>query len=283
MDIHKEGGPIRPEDYVEPDCPISGKPLGTKQKKKRIPQQRVSQRLDELMAEKDYRGAERMLDYWLNEARTLGDDQGIFMVHNEQMGFYRKRGLKDKAYKAVEDGKAMLGELGYTDSVSGATFYTNAATVYTAFGEPEKGIGQFEKARDIYEANMRGNEFKLAGLYNNMATALVDMGRFDESDVLFMQAAELLSECPSSELESAVTYLNMLDRQIAQRGREGMTREEIDFYLDTARKFLDGSDVPRDGYYSFMADKCLGIYRALGWSDYADELAERIEEIDERA
>ena len=282
MDTYRDGGPIRPEDYVEPDCPISGKPLGTKQKKKRIPQQRVSQRLDELMAEKDYQGAERMLDYWLTEARTLGDEQGAFHVHNEQMGFYRKRGLKDKAYKAVRDGMSMLDELGYRDTASGATFYTNAATVYTAFGEPEKGIELFEKAREIYEANVQGNEFKLAGLYNNMATSLVDMGRFDECDVLFMQAAELLSGCPSSELESAVTYLNMLDRQFAQRGEE-VGREEIDFYLETARKYLDSEEVPRDGYYSFMADKCLGIYRALGWNDYADELAERIRDIDERA
>lgn len=283
MEKERNTGTISPEDYVEPDCPISGKPLGTKQKKKRIPQQRVSQRLDELIAQKDYEGAERMLDYWLTEARTLGDEQGEFMVHNEQMGFYRKRGLKDKAYKAVADGEAMLDELGYADSVSGATFYTNAATVYTAFGEPEKGISRFERAKDIYEANTRGNEFKLAGLYNNMATALVDMGRYEEADVLFMQAVELLSGCPSSELETAVTYLNMLDRQIAQRGAAGVEKEETDFYLETARKYLDSKEVIRDGYYSFMADKCLGIYRALGWNSYADELAERISEIDERA
>ena len=283
MEKERNTGTRSPEDYVEPNCPISGKPLGTKQKKKRIPQQRVSQRLDELMARKDYDGAERMLDYWLAEARTLSDEQGEFMVHNEQMGFYRKRGLKDKAYKAIADGESMLDELGYSDSVSGATFYTNAATVYTAFGEAEKGLSRFEKAKDIYESNITGNEFKLAGLYNNMATALVDMGNYRDADVLFMQAVETLKDCEASELETAVTYLNMLDRQIAERGAGGVGKEEIDFYLETARDYLDADTVKRDGYYSFMADKCVEIYRTLGWEDYADELSERIRMIDERA
>ena len=146
---------IGPEDYVEPDCPISGRPVGVKQKKKRIPQQRVSRRLDELMAEKDYEGAERMLDYWHAEAAALDDEQGLFHVYNERMGFYRKRGDRQKAYRAAEDARALLPLLEYEDTVSGATFYTNAATVYTAFEDYEKSIPLFEEAKRIYEAKYR--------------------------------------------------------------------------------------------------------------------------------
>ncbi len=40
---------LKPEDYLEPECVICDKPVGTKQKIQRIPQGRISQRLDELM------------------------------------------------------------------------------------------------------------------------------------------------------------------------------------------------------------------------------------------
>ena len=44
---------LKPEDYIEPECVICDKPIGTNQKIQRIPQQRISQKLDELMEQLD--------------------------------------------------------------------------------------------------------------------------------------------------------------------------------------------------------------------------------------
>ena len=282
MDMTEDRKDLELMDYMEPECVICDKPVGFRQKKQMIPQQRISQKLDELMGRKEYQQAENLLKYWLEEARVSLDDQGTFMLYNEMMGYYRKVSNKEKAYEAVDNAISMLDELGYRDSVSGATCYTNAATVYTAFNEPEKSIELFEKARAIYENNREHNEYKLASSYNNMATALVALGRFSEADELYHKALDVVSKCENGELEMAMTYLNMLDALISEKGIESID-DEAAVLLSEAKDCLDSRDLPRDSYYSFVCDKCVGIYRYFGWFRYARELEERIAEIDERA
>ena len=267
---------LKPEDYLEPECVVCGKPAGTKQPQERIPQQRISQHVDELMGRKDFDGAERTLKYWLAEAEATGDEQGRFFVYNEMIGVYRKIGKKAEGYKAVEDAVGMLEELGYSNTVSGATCYTNAATVYTSFNEAEKGIEMFMKARE-------NNEFKLAGLYNNLATALLSLGSFDEASYYFFKAIETLQVCENAELEMAETYLNLLDVYISQNQTVSKDDTLVDYYLTTARSYLNSENPERDTYYSYVLDKCVDIYEYFGWKDYAEELRERIREIDERA
>ena len=275
--------PLNPEDYIEPECVICGKPGNVKQPSEHIPQQRVSQRVDELMGKKDYEGTERTLKYWLAEAEACGDEQGRFFLYNEMMGFYRKTGKKEEGYKVIEEAVSMLEELGYENSISGATCYTNAATVYTTFNEAEKGINMFLKAKDIYEANAEGNEFYLAGLYNNMATALSSLGNYDDATVYFFKAIETLTGVENSELELGQTYLNLLDVHISQHPYVDKDDALVRYYLDTARSYLDKETLERDSYYSYVCDKCVDIYDYFDDKEYADELRERIREIDERA
>ncbi len=274
---------LKPEDYLEPECVLCGKPQGFKQPQQHIPQQRISQHVDELMGKKDFEGAQRTLKYWLAEAEATGDQQGEFFVYNEMMGVYRKIGKKAEGYKAIEDALGMLDELGYRDTVSGATCYTNAATVYTQFNEAEKGIEMFMKAKDIYEAHSENNEFKLAGLYNNLATGLLSLEKYDDAQYYFFKAIETLQKCEKAELEMAETYLNLLDVYISQNQTVSSDDALVDYYLSTARTYLDSDEPEKDSYYSYVLDKCVDIYDYFGWKDYAEELRERIREIDERA
>ena len=46
---------------------------------------------------------------------------------------------------------ALLDELGYEDTVSGATCFINSATVFKAFGRAGDALPLFEKARKVYE------------------------------------------------------------------------------------------------------------------------------------
>ncbi|MBQ3384647.1 MAG: tetratricopeptide repeat protein [Erysipelotrichaceae bacterium] len=274
---------LKPEDYVEPECVICDKPIGTNQKIQRIPQQRISQKLDELMGQEEYGNAERMLKYWISEARACGDKQGEFMVYNEMMGFYRKLSNKEKAYEAVNQALGMLDTLEYADTVSGATCYTNAATVYTAFSDVEKSLDLFQKARIIYEDNQTNNEFKLAGLYNNMAIALVSLNRFSEADKLYHDALRLLDSCPQGELEKAITYLNMVDAMLKEKGINEETENLAVPLMYNAQLCLDSEELPRNSYYAFVADKCYPIFEYFQWYDYAEELKKRIRGINERA
>ena len=274
---------LKPEDYLEPECVLCEKPIGFKQNRQMIPQKRISAKLDDLMAHQEYRQAEDLLQYWQGEARLNGDRQGEFMLCNEMMGFYRKIGEKEKSYQAVEKALVMLDELGYRNSVSGAIAYTNIATVYVNFEEAEKALPYFEKARDIYQLNASGTEFKIASLHNNMATALVSLERYDEAEKLFLQAIDILNDYGHQQLEVAITYLNILDLKIAQAGVDNFDDNVAQPYLEKARDNLDSSDLERDSYYAFVADKCVSIYEFFGWFRYANQLKERIREINERS
>ena len=86
-----------------------------------------------------------------------------------------------------------------------------------------------------------------------------------------------------SELEQAMIFLNRIDIILAEQGESGLEDERIDLWLHAAAELLDSESLPRDPYYSFMADKCVGIYDYFGWFRYAETLRERIREIDERA
>ena len=274
--------PLRPEEYVEPNCVLCDPALGRKAPVERIPQQRISARLDELMGKKEFGEAEAMLKNWVNEAEAYNDRQGLFFVLNEMMGYYRKVGKKAEGYAAVERALGMLTELGYTDTVSGATALTNAATVYTSFEDYESALPLFRRAKEIYEANAQDNEYKLAGLYNNMATSLTALGEYEEADALYEKALALLEKVEKSELEMAMIWLNRLDILLSREG-DSLDEKKADPCLEMAKKYLDSEKVERNSYYSFMADKCVGVYDYFGWFLYAQELRERIREIDERA
>ena len=273
---------LKPEDYLEPECVICDKPVGTKQKIQRIPQARISRRLDELMGQKEYGQAENLLKYWVAEAKANGDVQGEFMVYNEMMGYYRKMGLKKEGYEAINKALELLPGLEYEQTVSGATCYTNAATVYTAFNEPDKALHLFRKAEQIYLDNIKNNEFKYASLCNNMALALVQLKNYAEADKYYRRSLEVLEQCPSSELEKAMAWLNIADAVIAQKGVNEESENEIVEYLYNAQLCLDDETVERDSYYAFVRDKCYPIYEYFQWYSYADELKERIREINER-
>ncbi len=270
-------------DYMEPNCPLNEKPVGYERKTERIPQQRISFKLDELMGKKDFSGAERLLKYWLDEALNSGDDQGAFMVLNEMMGYYRKVNKKNEAYDVVDKAIGMLESLGYLNSISGATCYTNAATVYTHFNEFEKSIELFEKAQTIYEQNSKNNEYKLASLYNNMAIGLAGMKKFDQAQQYYDKALQVVKTVENSELEQAMTYLNMLDCLVSEKGNTLEIEEQANEYLSKAQEMLDSPIVERNSYYSYVCDKCVNIFDYFGWFRYAKQLRERIKEIDERA
>ena len=270
--------PIQKEDYLEPECLLCGEPFGQEPRLKSVPMDRVRQKLDELEGRRDFAGAERHLKYWLEEARLGRDLRGEFSVRNEQMGFYRKQGSKEDAFAAAEAALALIAPLGIENSIAAATCYVNSATVYDAFGEPERSLPLFEKARVIYERELAPDDPLLGGLYNNMGLALAAVGRYGEARTLYAQALKIMSTAPHGALEQAVTYLNLADTAYAEHGDEAGEAEITDC-LNRAAALLDSPGLEHDAYYAFVCDKCASGFDFYGWFAYAAELKERVERI----
>jgi len=236
-----------------------------------IPQQRVLDRMDEYMSRRDYAGAERHLLFWLAEAKQGGDLRGELLVRNELVGHYRKTGERDKAFESADAALALLDRLDFGETISAGTTYVNVATAIGAFGEHERALSLFEKARALYEGSAHTRPQLLGGLYNNMALTCAALGRWDDALSLYDLAMKRMAEAPNGALEQAITCLNMANLVEARDGME-QGEGEIFSLLDRAAELLDTPALPRDGYYAFVCEKCAPTFDYYGWFAEAEKL-----------
>lgn len=275
-------GPLRPEEYLEPDCPLCGNPHESLHPVRPVPQQRILNKLDDYMSRRDYDGAERHLLYWLKEAEQGRDLRGQLLVCNELIGHYRKTGSRENAFRYAELALSLLEDMDFEGSISAGTTYVNAATAYSAFGENQRALELFERAKTLYESTPHTQAHLLGGLYNNMALVLQTLGRFPEAFELYNKAMKTMETVPGGVLEQAITCLNMADAVAAQLGQEeGEVR--IFELLDRADELLHDKSAPHNGYYAFVCEKCSPTFSYYGYFAVAEELQREAKEIYERA
>lgn len=257
----------------EEKCCCCKEPLGT------IPILRIIEKLDACFARNDMDEAGRLLDYWEKEARALNDNRGLSEILSEQIGYFRKVGNKQRGLEAVDSALALLACEDTADSVSNATIYLNCATTMKAFGKAQEAMPYYLRAKDTFEKLLPQNDFRLAGLYNNMATALADLQKFDEARECYNKAITVLKG-KSVYGELAVTYVNLAHLTYDEaEAKQTACDDEVDGLLDSAWQCLDNPDAPRDGNYAFICSKCAPSFGFFGFFMQKQELEKRAQEI----
>lgn len=234
--------------------------------------------VDSFLHKNDYDGAEKQLLNFLTDAVENKDFSTEILLRNELMGLYRKLGKGQKAVEMVESVITLIEEKELESNIGSATTFLNSATVYKAFGSPEKSIILFEKAKKIYEEKLSVDDERLGGLYNNMALTLVDLKRFSEAKEFNLKAIEIMKNKP---LEIAITYLNMATASETELGLLE-ANEEITELLKKAKTLLENYQ-NRDGYYAFVCEKCASVFGYYGDFLYDEELQSRARRIYEGA
>ena len=237
---------------------------------------RIIGKLDSLLDRNDSEGAEKLLNYWLSEARTLEDFRSELSLRNEAMGLARKLGKKEKALENGERACGLVSMLGMENTVTGGTTYLNFATVLKAFGMAGQALTFYGKAEEIYLAALEEGDGRFGGLYNNLALALADCGMYLEAEEYFKKALSVMETVEGGEPERAVTLLNMADNEVMSCGRK-VNRTALN-YVAEARKLLE-SVGQRNGNYAFVCEKCAPVFEYYGLGGYAAELRARAEEI----
>lgn len=234
---------------------------------------RVLERLDSYLASKEYGKAEDHLKYWLSDAEGTGDKYAYLTIVNELMGFYRRGGNEDEALRY-----AALGVERYASDgdISGTVFYAttclNAATVFNAFGMPEKALDLYRKCLSVYSEKLEPDDLKFAGLYNNMGLAEAASGNVPGARELFEKAVALQEPYGNSTaLDRAVTLLNICDICDSD--------DEIDPLIEKAYALINDPEVPRDAYYAFVCEKCAPVFGGYGYFIYKNKLTEETEKI----
>lgn len=272
---------LRPEDYTDPACPFCTDQYSKEPPVKSIPTGRVLEKLDEYFSHNDYAGAERHLLYWRGEAELGRDRRGAFLIASELMGLYRKTARPDEAKREAEKALALTKELGIESETSGGTAALNAATVYAAAGEYERSLTLFLQARAVLEKAAAEQKGLLAGLYNNMALTWVALDRFDEAEALYRKALDLVAGVKGGQADAAVTWLNLADLYTARDGAEAAEKRVAEC-IDRAAALLDSPELPRDGYYAFVCEKCAPTFGYYGYFLLENDYRERAKSIYER-
>lgn len=253
------------EDYIEPRCPFT-KPDDIES----IPVRRVLEKLDEYMSNGDFSSAEKHLNYWISEAEYQRDYRGKLTVLNEQIGLYRKNMQKEKGLSCVEEALSLARTLHMDDNIVMGTTLINAATAYRAFDMPAEALPLYQEAKKIYESLLDPEDFRMGGLYNNMALTEEALGLYDEAETHFFQALSIMTDADGSELEAAITYCNLADLTYISY-QDPLRAQLISDYLNKAKALLLSESVPHNGYFRYVCEKC-----APAFAFFNDEATYRI-------
>ena len=231
--------------------------------------------LDRLLGKNMANEARELLEEGLSEAEADGDREAMLTVLNEMSGFYRINGDKVKGIDAAERALLLLKDLRLTESVTGATTLLNSATTFKAFGMAAKSLPYYREAERIYERFLQKGDYRFAGLYNNMAMALMDEGFYEDSEICFKKALSVLDGLSGAFAEKAMTYVNMAMLKDAA----GMGEMEITACLMRAMDLFNDERAERNAYYAFCCRKSAPTFGYYGFFEAKAELTERDDRI----
>ena len=259
---------------IDEKCCCVKEPIGT------IPIGRIIDKLDSLFAHNQMYEVGEVLRYWEKEARALYDSKGLLEILSEEIGYYRKVGDKDRGLAAVNEALSLLSCNVNESSVNNATIYLNCATTMKAFGKAEEALPYYDKAKEAYERLLSPGDYRLAGLYNNYATALKDLERYDEAREYFKEAIGLLQAKEGVYGEVAVSYVNLAHLEYDAAYAKGEDADDkVDECLDKAWECLNDENIAHDGNYAYICEKCAPAYGFFGYFMQKAELEKRANEI----
>ena len=210
---------------------------------------------------------------WRGEAQAIGDREGELGILSELMGHYRMLGDRERGLAAVRDGFTLLGKLGIAGSVSAGTILVNGATALQAFGEIDESLNYYKEAFRCYGAYLDPNDWRFAGLLNNMAAAYAAKHDLKYAEAYYRKALDVLKAC-GNLMDAAVTHVNLAQMYAA----EDRNDPRISVELELAVACFDDPAAVHDGYYAHTCRKCASAFGPLGFPEVEEELNWRADE-----
>lgn len=228
-------------------------------------------RLDKLFYKKDFAGAEAFLLDSAKQFASVNDYEQELICYNELSGIYRKQNLKDKALWAVSCAMELIQAHPYPYNLLGDV-YTSLATAYMHFASYDNAMELFDKAKVCYEYYYKKPTLQMATLLNNMGLCYMAIAKLDIAVRYFKQSVIILETLSGYPLELAMSYISLA---------EAMGDAECDELYTKAFKCFDSPLLKRDGYYAFVAEKCLPSFERNGYFRAKLTLEKRIASINE--
>ena len=165
--------------------------------------------LDSYFANQEIDKVDPFLVSSLAQAKEEEDYGAYISICNEMIGFYRSISAFEKAYVAAEDVLLLMEELQMENTEHFATTLLNAATAYRAAGDYEIALRYYRQALQIYNGILPPQDYRFAGLYNNMSILLEKMEENEEAINYANKALAIIETLKGGEMETATTLTNL--------------------------------------------------------------------------
>ena len=240
---------------------------------RRIPMQEIIRECDRLFNSEKMIELGEHLRKWREEARRIGDREGELGILSELMGHYRMLGDRERGLMAVRDGFALLSQLGIGGSVTAGTILINGATALQVFGDIDGALNYYKEAFRCYGAHLDPNDWRFAGLLNNMAAAYAAKHDLKYAEAYYRKALDVLKAC-GNLMDAAVTHVNLAQMYAAEDRADPRIASE----LELAVACFDDPAAVHDGYYAHTCRKCASAFGPLGFPEVEEELNWRADE-----
>ena len=165
--------------------------------------------LDSYFARQEIDKVDPFLVSSLQQAKEEEDYAAYISICNEMIGFYRSISAFEKAYVAAEDVLLLMEELQLDHSEHFATTLLNTATAYRAAGDYTQALRYYRQALQIYDGLLQSDDYRFAGLYNNMSILLEKMDENEEAISYAEKALAIIEKLEGGEMETATTLTNL--------------------------------------------------------------------------
>lgn len=210
---------------------------------------RFFEELDSYFEKNDTAGVDAYLTSSLETAKEEEDYAAYISICNEMIGFYRSVSAFEKAYAAAEDVLLLMEELKLEDSEHFATTLLNAATAYSVGGELAQALRLYRQAVQIYERILPANDYRWAGLYNNMSILLEKLNENGEAAESAKKALAIIEKQEGSEAQTATTLTNLALICFKLSKNE----EAKEYLLRAIILFEKDADAPNEHYSGALA------------------------------
>lgn len=201
--------------------------------------------LDSYFAKQEIDKVDPFLVSSLEQAKEEEDYGAYISICNEMIGFYRSISAFEKAYAAAEDVLLLMEELQMEHTEHFATTLLNAATAYRAAGDYETALRYYKQALQIYDGILPPQDYRYAGLYNNMSILLEKMEENEEAIAYADKALGIIETLEGGEMETATTLTNLA--LLYFKVSQPVKAKEL---LERALRLFEGSGENTDAHYS---------------------------------
>ena len=201
------------------------------------------ERLDNLFASGQIDRAGEFIKESKEQVKKEGDEAALLSILNEGMGYYRSIG-SEQALNEAQEALVLTEKMELTGTLHEGTTLLNAATAYRAFGKNEEASSLYQRALTIYKKELGEDDYRLAGLYNNMSSLYADMEEFEEAVQALHTALAILKKNEGTEIEQAVSYTNLTVSYL--RGKQ---IEEAEKAMEQALALFEAQPGEKDAHY----------------------------------